>query len=309
MNRHLMPALAMLASGANAIRTLALLLVVIAAGCVGAAPAHAQNSRSWVSATGTDTSNTQCSVTAPCLTFAHAIAETASGGEINCLTPGGFGSVTITISVTIDCEGVSNGGIQSENVDDIAINTAGINVNLIGLDINGNGNEANGVSITAAAHVLIRNCKIYGFGGNEGYGIYFWPSFSGSSGGTLVVDNTFIANNGTGIWLIGQSGVSNMTVRNSNINNNTYGIFVESESGAHSGATIEQTTLAFNYSDGFLINGTGAIAVIGGSTVVNNTNGVVAQSGSIIYSFKNNQIGGNSSDGTPLTAYPGGPLN
>ena len=31
--------------------------------------------------------------------------------------------------------------------------------------------------------------------------------------------------------------------------------------------------------------------------------------GGILYSFENNQIGRNSIDGTPLTAYPGGPLN
>ena len=49
----------------------------------------------------------------------------------------------------------------------------------------------------------------------------------------------------------------------------------------------------------------GAVAVVGSSTVVNNTTGVSSQSGGTVLSFKNNNIGGNSTDGTPLTAYPG----
>jgi hypothetical protein len=53
------------------------------------------------------------------------------------------------------------------------------------------------------------------------------------------------------------------------------------------------------------VNGAGAVALLGGSTVVNNATGVKTVSGGIIYSFKNNQIGGNSTDATPLTAYPG----
>src|SRR5688572_32386552 len=65
-------------------------------------PAHAQATRTWVSGVGDDAN--PCSRTAPCKTFAGAISKTAAGGEINCLDPGGFGAVTITKSITIDCE-------------------------------------------------------------------------------------------------------------------------------------------------------------------------------------------------------------
>ena len=57
-------------------------------------PAHAQASRTWVSGVGDDAN--PCSRTAPCKTFAGAISKTATGGEINCIDPGGFGAVTIT---------------------------------------------------------------------------------------------------------------------------------------------------------------------------------------------------------------------
>ena len=63
--------------------------------------AHAQATRTWVSGVGDDAN--PCSRTAPCKTFAGAISKTAAGGEIDCLDPGGFGAVTITKSMTIDC--------------------------------------------------------------------------------------------------------------------------------------------------------------------------------------------------------------
>src|SRR3954453_15823602 len=97
-------------------------LLAIAAGFVvplmASAPAHAQ-SRTWVSGVGDDLN--PCSRTAPCKTFAAAISKTAAGGEIDCLDPGGYGSVTITKSTTIDCTGTF-GSI-------LAAGTNGVNVN------------------------------------------------------------------------------------------------------------------------------------------------------------------------------------
>ena len=63
--------------------------------------AQAQAPRTWVSGVGDDAN--PCSRTAPCKTFAGAISKTAVNGEINCLDPGGYGAVTVTKSVTIDC--------------------------------------------------------------------------------------------------------------------------------------------------------------------------------------------------------------
>src|SRR2546423_14432438 len=74
------------------------------------APAHAQATRTWVSGVGDDVN--PCSRTAPCKTFAGAISKTAAGGKINCLDPGGFGAVTITKSIEIDCLQFP-GGIQA----------------------------------------------------------------------------------------------------------------------------------------------------------------------------------------------------
>src|SRR5437016_7533347 len=62
--------------------------------------ASAQATRTWVSGVGNDAD--PCSRTAPCKTFAGAISKTVEGGEISVLDPGGYGSVTITKSITID---------------------------------------------------------------------------------------------------------------------------------------------------------------------------------------------------------------
>jgi len=81
--------------------------------------ANAQATRTWVSGVGDDAN--PCSRTAPCKTFAGAISKTAAGGEIDCLDPGGFGAVTITKSMTIDC-GTVTGGILNSGVTGVIVN-------------------------------------------------------------------------------------------------------------------------------------------------------------------------------------------
>src|SRR5580692_8407347 len=130
------------------------------------APAHAQATRTWISGVGDDAN--PCSRTAPCKTFAGAISKTSASGEINCLDPGGFGAVTITKAMTIDCLDVSNGGVVVSGTNGITVNvTAGTFVQLIGLDINGlgpgNSPGLNGVSVVTAGNVSIIDCLIYGF--------------------------------------------------------------------------------------------------------------------------------------------------
>src|SRR6201991_3946743 len=88
---------------------------------LASAPAHAQATRTWVSGVGDDVN--PCSRTAPCKTFAGAISKTATGGEINCLDPAGYGAVTITKPITIDCTGTL-GSILATQINGIIINLA-----------------------------------------------------------------------------------------------------------------------------------------------------------------------------------------
>src|SRR3954471_11784100 len=81
--------------------------------------AQAQATRTWVSGVGDDAN--PCSRTAPCKTFAGAISKTAAKGEINCLDPGGFGTLNITKSITVNCENTL-GGVLSAGVTGFIVN-------------------------------------------------------------------------------------------------------------------------------------------------------------------------------------------
>jgi len=129
--------------------------------------ANAQATRTWVSGVGDDAN--PCSRTAPCKTFAGAISKTATGGEIDALDPGGFGTVTITKALTID--GTTGSGFGSA----LSALTTGVIVNapatavvtLRNLSINGvvGGSQpgVDGMRIIAAKTVIVDNCRIFGF--------------------------------------------------------------------------------------------------------------------------------------------------
>jgi hypothetical protein len=124
------------------------------------APANAQATRTWVSGVGDDVN--PCSRTAPCKTFAGAISKTAAGGKINCLDPGGFGAVTITKSIEIDClqfpGGILNAGTNGVNVS----TTAGIKVVLRGIEIAGAGTGISGINVTIPSDLTVDKCFIIG---------------------------------------------------------------------------------------------------------------------------------------------------
>ena len=87
----------------NLFRAASLFAVAAIAALMLASPASAQATRTWISGVGNDAN--PCSRTAPCKTFAGAIALTAAGGEIDTLDPGGFGAVTVTKAITLAAGG------------------------------------------------------------------------------------------------------------------------------------------------------------------------------------------------------------
>src|SRR6202035_1097011 len=133
---------------------------------LAAAPAHAQATRTWVSGVGDDAN--PCSRTAPCKTFAGAISKTAPQGEIDCLDPGGFGAVTITKAITLDCSGTS-GSVLVAGTNAIVISAAATDrVVIRNLRVQGVGPGVNaglvGIKILQALAVSIENCVITQFG-------------------------------------------------------------------------------------------------------------------------------------------------
>jgi hypothetical protein len=147
--------------------------------------------RTWVSGVGDDAN--PCSRTAPCKTFAGAISKTATGGEINCLDPGGFGGVTITKSITISCE-AGTAGVLVSGTNAIVINAPSSFVFLKGLDIEGLRTGLNGISFRAGALLHVENCVIRNFNSGSagnGFGIRFVPD----SAATFTILNTTLFNN------------------------------------------------------------------------------------------------------------------
>ena len=165
--------------------------------------ANAQATRTWVSGVGDDAN--PCSRTAPCKTFAGAISKTATGGEINCLDPGGFGAVTITKSITVDCTGTFGSSLASLSngiiINDGLTATPGtIRVTLRGLAINGatpTSPGLNGIRYVSGASLTVENVLIQNFraASPNGFGISFQPN-SGQVG-RLVVSNSTIVNYGS----------------------------------------------------------------------------------------------------------------
>ena len=162
--------------------------IIAATAFVWATPVSAQATRTWVSGVGDDVN--PCSRTAPCKTFAGAISKTAANGEINCLDPGGFGSVTITKSLAILCDGTI-GGI-------LAMGTTGILVNagdkdkvlLSGLDIHGGGTGNIGVRVLKAGSVVILNSVIQAFSTPTSRAISVEGAAAVTVAGSAIVNNT-----------------------------------------------------------------------------------------------------------------------
>src|SRR5215472_10040235 len=123
--------------------------------------AQAQNAvRTFVSAaTGSD--GNPCSRTAPCRSFQHAHDVTNAGGEINTLDPGGYGTVTITKSISI-VSGLGEAGVLVPSGGYGIIINAGANdtVNLRGLIIEGGGVGVTGIGLIQAKSLVIENCVV-----------------------------------------------------------------------------------------------------------------------------------------------------
>jgi hypothetical protein len=299
------------------------IVAAVAFAFTAAAPAHAQNTRSWVSGTGDDINN--CSRTTPCKTFSGAISKTLAGGEINCLDPAGYGALTITKSITVDCHDtvgavlVTGGAAITINLDsapNMIVRLRNLNLNGVlsgtkGVAINGSGaNAANNA-------VSIEDCTIDGF---TEHGI-----FGGNSkGGRLLVRNTTVRNNfGTALAVAATTSpaitvatLDNVSVFDSNngfaFGNGVQAIVKNSVSTGHSTAGVELdpgavVTIASSTISG---NGTGIIANVGAtvrvrdSDIVYNTTGFAGT----IQSYVNNGIFYNGSGGT-LVPVAGGVTN
>jgi hypothetical protein len=296
-----------------------------------AVPAHAQATRTWVSGVGDDAN--PCSRTAPCKTFAGAISKTAPAGEINVLDPGGFGAVTITKAITISSESPEAGVLVSGTNGIIVQAGANDVIVLRGLDIQGLNTGLSGIVFNSGKALHVEKCTIRQFTVD---GILFQPGTNADLYvlDTIISENGNLGNNtGGGIAITPSGGVTTGHISRTYSDNNVVGLVMKSTGAGQAFVTVDNSRLSRNNTDGVTVgaaatlmldrsvlslnkgagvnaNAGGALARIGGTTISANNNGVVQSGGGTAQSFKNNQISGSfTSDGTPITAVPGGPLN
>jgi hypothetical protein len=221
--------------------------------------------RTWVSGAGSDTS--VCSRDAPCQTFARALARTASGGEINCLDNGGFGTITIVRSVTIDCtNALASIHATARDATGVVVSAAGVKVTLRNISINGGGTGLNGVRVSQSAEVNIENCRIEGLT-EAGIALTI-----GGTGGTakLNVLNTVVSGGSRGIQIETTAGSVTASLYNVHISGTSAAVQI----GANAYASIDRAALTGNSVSAVLINGPAGTAYVSNSDISHNAVGV-----------------------------------
>jgi Right handed beta helix region len=281
------------------------------------APAHAQATRTFVSGVGNDAD--PCSRTAPCKTFSGAISKTFINGEIDCLDPGGYGTLTITKSITIDCTGtlgsVLASGTNGFNINiPVSANDPFRTVRLRGLTINGTGASGTigtrtglkGISITQAATVILEDLVISDF---SQLGI---SDTRTTTGGKLIIRNSVIRNNTASGIGIGGAATNNATIDNVHSINNAFGV----STATGNNVAITRSVFSGNTTAGIETDVGGQVAM-DNSLVSGNVTGV-ANNGTMVFSnseisfngtgistastsFGNNRIFGNTAAGTVPT--------
>jgi hypothetical protein len=276
--------------------------------------ADAQATRTWVSGVGDDVN--PCSRTAPCKTFAGAISKTAVNGEINCLDPAGYGAVTVTKSITIDCED-TQGSILSSGTNGVIVNITAVtdtkkSFKLRGISINGAATGINGIRILAANAVHLDEVVIDGMTTHgvsiettagtpeifvqdthirsvNGNGI---NSFVVGGSVKLTVDNSqLIGVNGNGLNI---SGGTAATISNSVVSGNNVGINIANGTVGVINCNVSNNTTGISALSG------GGVRVFGTFVTANGTG--LNLGGGTIVSHISNVFAGNSVDGAPSSS-------
>jgi hypothetical protein len=294
------------------------LVHAIPTGAVAAPPSSpTPQMRTFVSGQGSD--NNPCSVASPCRSLQAALALTIAGGEIYVLNSAGYGVVTINKSVTIVSEGAV-AGVSATSGAGITIN-AGANdiINLRGIDIDGGSTASVGIQFNSGQSLNIQKVSVRGF---TNTGINFAPNAGASA---LFISDTQVANNGSngilvapsgpaavkgalsrvmasgnglassgvGIFVYGgnSTGALNITVTDTVASNNYYGI------GAGAAAVMVRNSTVSNNAVGVRADQS-AIVQVGQSTLTANGTGWQATNGGLLQSYGNNNVNGNTINGT-----------
>ena len=278
----------------------------------------AQATRTWVSGVGSDAN--PCSRTAPCKTFAGAFSKTATCGEIDVLDPGGYGTLTITKSLTINGMGTFASVLNSGGVNGIIVNLTASDVCntviLRWLSINGTSTTTIGLSaikdVSSIAHSLhiehidiehenrgveiatsaaptrvfmkdvdIRRTTVHGIDVHPTAGQLVKLSLHDVRSRQSQGDGLHLQNNATGE--VNESQFEQNVGNGINIVANS--VFM----------TLVETVMGSNSGTG-LVNGSNALTHIDGCTINANGTGLLNNTGGTVNGFGNNAIANNVTD-------------
>jgi len=261
---------------------------------------------------------------------ALALLVTDSNGLITCVDQGANSgnfsvqSFSVTKTVTIDCAGTSVAGWF------VTINGAGIVVTLRNLTMHGLGVATTGIDFENGAALFVEHCVIEHYEGGPAIGINFAPSGAAELHVTdSVIKNKGDGTSGGGIIVKPSSGLAQVVIERATVERNTYGIFANGTGGGTSSVQIKDSTVAnsavngisaytsgataaitvdhssslLNGGSGILAQGSGGFVFLTDTTVMSNQTGLSTAGGGGIYSYGNNRLSGNVSDGvTPSGA-------
>jgi hypothetical protein len=301
---------------------------------VGSTAAQAQSNRTWVSATGADSGT--CTFASPCRTFQYALGWTTNQGQINALSDGDFGVVTVNKSVTIDGTGhlVSINTGNSQNAITFTPSTTGDVLYLRSIQLDGNHQGGTpsaywtGINFTGTGGALVvQDCSIANFSANgvnvnttNGGEVYVRDSTltnneirgivvnnSGSGTAVVSIDNVRLTNNGkyaTGTGFEALNGVRG-TIRDAIISGSGYaGISVVGTNANPSSINVESSVVHNNGAIGIAVGfGTSANGTVRLSNVDifdnNGSNYSYAVGQGTVISFGNNRSRGNLAENPP----------
>jgi hypothetical protein len=134
----------------------------------------------------------------------------------------------------------------------------------------------------------------------DGGGIIIQPS-GGSA--RVTIEATQALNNTYGIFAngTGTTGQISMQVRDTTVSGSAFDGVSAFTNGAITSITTDRTSSLLNGQAGISSQGSGAFVLLGDSTVMSNTTGLSATGGGAIYSYQNNHLTGNVSDGAPTS--------
>jgi hypothetical protein len=290
------------------------------------APAFAARQHSFVASTGNDSN--ACSFLQPCATFQHALSVTVSGGEITAIDSDGFGSLTISQSITITAAPGTEANVPPvPGASSIVVTGSGINVILRNLTLNAAGSGYNGIDFQAGtgSSLTVINCTIVNFlfetnndaitgngiliepstgavtfaitnttvSNNANNGIVYAPPASSATSVIGVLGNVTAANNTNGIKIAPQSGTADVTISDSVATNNSGdGIAAANltPAGQALTVTIDNTTLTSNATGISAANTTKVL--LGRSVIIGNTTYGIdnTTSPNTFYTYKDNRV-------------------